>query len=154
MLEEDLPEHNTPYVDDVPNTQYEYELAEGGKKFHLRIMAADLTHYFHRHGDAQAHSQNCLKGIPKKKKGPLPNKDKVEGYGIYAVSGWSLWRFLCLLALSQIIGLGFAVWWLVKVDHKDLQNALAPALYVCALLTLGFGSGVYLDGANRNKHVS
>lgn len=58
-----------------------------------------------------------------------------EGYGLHAVSAWSLWKgFVAFLILSMPPSV-FAVRWLVG-HHGDLQNAFMLELLLIGVLNV------------------
>ena len=65
--------------------------------------------------------------------------DGHQGWGIHAVQGYSLMKFLNWMMVLTVLGMVFLVVWLVKVDEKDLVNALAPLMffYTTVLVVLG-----------------
>jgi len=65
--------------------------------------------------------------------------DGHQGWGIHAVQGYSLVKFLNWMMVLTILGMVFMVLWLVKIDEKDLVNALAPLVlfYTTVLVFLG-----------------
>ena len=93
------------------------------------------------------HLRRCISGkaahlaltrIPLKKNGPLPDREQVEGYGIYAVDGWSVSNSLRVLTLILAPFFAFAAYWLVRVDSKDIQSAMALPMFALALIALIF----------------
>lgn len=84
--------------------------------------------------------------IPKKVDELLRQKG-VTGWGMYAVQGWSLWKMMAWIAVIITLGLVFVVLWLVLVDSKDLQNALAPVMFLSTMLCFAVALPQYLGAA-------
>jgi hypothetical protein len=114
LLEEDKPLPDVPYEDHKPNTQYDFD-QEGQETEHLAIVAAQLSHHFRR-CTTFTNRGSMLRFVPKKKNGRLPDRERVQGYGIYAEDGWDLLNTIVVIVLSQIPFLIFAACWLVLVD--------------------------------------
>lgn len=135
-----------PYDPDIPATQYDFVLRKGGKDFHLDFVAAQISHHFRRCASGTAAHQ-ALDLIPQKKQGLLPDEEQAEGYGIYAENGWDLWNVFRVLFVFQVPFFVFAAYWLIWIDSKDLQNALAPATYALMFITLLLGFSEYVGAA-------
>ena len=92
-------------------------------------------HHFHNpRGCGAEDVEDILSRIPKKIKGKLVNKYGIQGYGMQAVSGWALWKFILAVFISQIGPLGFAAKWLWGGHPGDLQNAFMVSMWVFAAM--------------------
>jgi hypothetical protein len=76
-----------------------------------------------------------LRRLPKKITGELANELGERGYGMLALSGWVLWKFILALAMSQLAPLPFAIRWLMG-HPGDLQNALQVQFYCLGVLSV------------------
>lgn len=99
------------------------------------MVAAKLSHHFRRCAPGLK-CKSTLDRIPKKKHGPLPEEEDIEGYGMYAEIGWDPAKSLKILLWTLIPFLVFAIFWVVYVNHQDLQNALMLA--TLGIATLGY----------------
>lgn len=83
-------------------------------------------------------SCNCpsiLNFLPKKIGGKLKQEFGEEGYGLHAVSAWSLWKgFVAFLILSIPPSI-FALSWLAG-HHGDLQNAFILEVLLIGVLNI------------------
>ena len=84
-------------------------------------------------------SKKTLEKIPKRKCPIKPWGEGTEGWGIHGLQGWSFWKILLWIFGFAIVGIGFAIFWLVKVDHKGIPAALAPFGALMTILTVKFG---------------
>ena len=119
----------------------EYDISTGSvpdEDLHLAWVESTLAHYimYHRHCITDSDIDDLISGLPKKTNGCIGKKARSVGYGIRGIHGWSLAKFLCMLALSTGIGLIFFVYWLVK-HPGDIQNASVPYFMLVAAV-VGF----------------
>jgi hypothetical protein len=74
-----------------------------------------------------------IAGLPRRKTNLTENLAQSTGYGIVAEQGWSLWKFLTMMAISTMVGLIFFIWWL-EGHPGDLQNASIPFFMILAIM--------------------
>lgn len=115
-------------------TEYKYHLNPPGAEKETHILRAEkaLIDYYHGHDRCPSVDQinELMFGVPHRFTG-----DKLQmkpGYGIYARQGWTLYKFLIFVLISQGCALAFVAGWLWH-HPGDLQNAFTPAFY-----SLGF----------------
>lgn len=86
----------------------------------------------------QNRCRNCLAALnflPKKISGKLKKDFGIEGYGLRAISAWSLWKGLVAFLLLSLPPFVFAVRWLIG-HEGDLQNAFMLEVLLIGVLNI------------------
>ncbi|KAG8530715.1 uncharacterized protein KY384_004072 [Bacidia gigantensis] len=127
------------YKEDLPcprtNEDYKYTYEDPRERF-IKSLEARLLHSLHAPHECEAEDmEDIVSRIPKKVNGKLINGLDIEGYGMQAIPGWSVWRAMVALFLSQVDPLIFAVRWLCG-HSGDLQNAFQLAVYLLGFLNI------------------
>jgi hypothetical protein len=103
----------------------------------MKTLERSLMHQFHHPwgcGCGPKAITDILDRIPKKINGRLPDGFQARGYGMLAVRGWALHKWLVAVALSQIGPLIFLIRWLCS-HPGDLQNAFMLSMSTWAALS-------------------
>ncbi|KAL1961902.1 hypothetical protein VTN77DRAFT_935 [Rasamsonia byssochlamydoides] len=127
----------------LPGT-YEYSLLHP-EAVHMAIASQQIIAGMYN--PAKLWGNTTIAMIPKKTDSTLASDVGTEGWGLYAVQGWSLWKIVLWICACNFIGMVFVVLWLVLVDKTDLQNAFVPATFLVTMLCLAIGIPQYLDAA-------
>ena len=117
-----------------PKVEYDYEMMRS-KDMHMRIAATQVLCGMHN-PNCSINLRETIDLIPKKKDASLLLLVGSQGWGIYARQGFSFLKFLAWIAIVTLAGLSFFVFWLVKVDMKDLQNAIIPFTFLVTMLMM------------------
>ena len=125
------------------NSTYEYKLITP-EEVHMRIAAAQLVARLHQ-PEMTNGIHTTMDMIPKH----IGNKAGLnagwEGWGVHALQRFSLWKILAWLAFLTVVGLVFAITWLVCVNRMDLQNAFIPFTFLSTMILIGLGVPQVLD---------
>lgn len=114
-------------------TNYEFRRFEP-ESVHMAIAAKQIIIGMYEKTDFQNLAIETLQMVPKNIASPLGNQKGVEGWGLYAIHGYSLRKILYWIIAVTLLGLVFVVLWLCLVDKTDLQNAFVPAMFLSTML--------------------
>lgn len=124
--------------------EYEYTLFHP-EIVHMAIASRQILAGMH--DLSKVEGSDTVEMIPKKVDTLLEQHKGAEGWGLHAVQGWSLYKIVLWIGVFTVIGLLFALLWLVLADPKDLQNAFTPGMFLAAMLCLAIGIPQFLDAA-------
>ncbi|KAH6669243.1 hypothetical protein B0J14DRAFT_672109 [Halenospora varia] len=119
------------------NHAYEYSLITP-EEIHMAITAKQILALMHTTEDFPK-TKSTLNLIPKKVDSPLSHEMSCEGWGIHAVQGFSLSKFLRWMGVLLLLHMVFVSYWLLFIDTTDLQNAFVPVGFVITVVGLVVG---------------
>lgn len=115
---------------------YEYSLTQS-ESVHMLIAAEQIIEGI-RYPDRVSGLQTFF--LVPKRLDPVPTWVMgVEGWGIHAVQGWSLWKVVSWFGAVTVIGMVFVVLWLIYVSKTDLQNAFIPIMFLLTMMMIVMG---------------
>ncbi|KAI1751797.1 hypothetical protein F4782DRAFT_547348 [Xylaria castorea] len=121
-----------------PPTQIEYEHGVlEPVDIHIRLAGLEIVEGLinPRIGNDK---KDIIELLPRKRSPPsLDRKRGVEGWGLHARMGFSVYKFCCWIVVCFLVNVIFVVVWLVCISPTDLQNAFVPAFFVTSALTIG-----------------
>jgi hypothetical protein len=114
----------------------DYEIDTSGPptdNIHIMWAEARLAHHLQcKCSHTEEEINEIISGLPRKKENSGASGETV-GYGIHAVEGWSVFKFLVVLSMSTLLGLVFFGFWLLE-HPGDLQNASIPFFMLIAVI--------------------
>jgi hypothetical protein len=109
----------------------------------MAMIAEDLIELMNN--PKQVHNtREEIEKIPRDLKGPFEATIGEPAWGIHAIQGRSVRKFLAWNFLLVAIGITGAILWIVFVDPKDLQSAAVPYTALATIITVGMAMATQL----------
>ena len=89
----------------------------------MAIAAKQVLANMHGFKRRVKHDKTTLPMVPKKCKEGIKLLSGSEGWGMHAIQGFSITRILSWMGTITLVGIVFAILWLVLVDKTALTNA-------------------------------
>ncbi|KAK0516178.1 hypothetical protein JMJ35_000781 [Cladonia borealis] len=127
-------------------TNYEFHRFEP-ESVHMAIAAKQIVTGMYENTDFPDLAKENLQMVPQNIACPLGSQKGVEGWGMYAIHGYSLRKILYWIVAITVLGLVFVILWLSFVDKTDLQNAFVPAMFLSTMIFMGLAVPQVLGAA-------
>ncbi|KAF2227527.1 hypothetical protein BDZ85DRAFT_4505 [Elsinoe ampelina] len=122
-----------------PTCKHDYRYQKSvNEEMHRRIAATEIMEgmkdpsRFHNTSDT-------LAIIPQDMAQTRFGRDE-PAWGLHAVEGIMLWKFLVFVGIMTLAGLVFVAVWLACVDEKDLQGAFTVATFLTTMVMIAVAS--------------
>lgn len=113
------------------NDHYSYDYQDPEDEF-IRFVEELIAYRVQNQG---CKCPSAINFLPKEIHGKLKKEFGVEGYGLRAVSAWSLWKAFVAFLVVSIPPSVFAVRWLIG-HQRDLQNAFIVEVVLIGVLNI------------------